>query len=146
MLSSLYIELALVCCTNTDNVHCFGIIFPNVNFVYASICAARPVHIQSDQYRSCSTVNNVTRWCTKHDQLIMGTWPIYKKNTSYNWSKQKNFHLIKYLLTTFIFFLSFQSVLVIVTFGICPSVMFRFCKSTWLTLWIKFIFDKYESR
>ena len=45
---------------NPDNVHCFGTIFPNLNFVFASICAARPVHIQSDQYRSCSTVNNVT--------------------------------------------------------------------------------------
>ena len=29
---SLYIELALVCCTNPDNVNCFGIIFLNVNF------------------------------------------------------------------------------------------------------------------
>ena len=38
------------------NVHWFGIIFPNLNFVFASICAARPVHIQSDQYRSCLTV------------------------------------------------------------------------------------------
>ena len=56
LLSSLYIELALVCCTNRENVHCFGTIFPNLNFVFASICAARPVHIQSDQYRSCSTV------------------------------------------------------------------------------------------
>ena len=56
LLSSLYIELALACCTNPDNVHCFGTIFPNLNFVSASICAARPVHIQSDQYRSCSTV------------------------------------------------------------------------------------------
>ena len=45
---------------NPDNVHCFGTIFPNLNFVFASICVARPVHIQSDQYRSCSTVNNVT--------------------------------------------------------------------------------------
>ena len=45
-----------MCCTNPDNVHCFGTIFPNLNFVFASICAARPVHIQSDQYRSCSTV------------------------------------------------------------------------------------------
>ena len=27
-----------------------------------------------------------------------------KKKNSYNWSKQKTFHLIKYLLTTFIFF------------------------------------------
>ena len=40
--------------------HCFGTIFPNLNFVFASICTARPVHIQSDQYRSCATVNNVT--------------------------------------------------------------------------------------
>ena len=45
---------------NPDNVHCFGTIFPNLNLVFASICAARPVQIQSDQDRSCSTVNNVT--------------------------------------------------------------------------------------
>ena len=56
LLSSLYIEITLVYCTNPDNVHCFETIFPNVNFVFASICAARPVNIQSDQYRSCSTV------------------------------------------------------------------------------------------
>ena len=58
----------VVCCTNPDNVHCFGTIFPNLNFVFASICAARPVHIQSDQYRSCSTVNNVTTRdrCSRH--------------------------------------------------------------------------------
>ena len=51
-----------------DNVHCFGTIFPNLNFVFAPICAARPVHIQSDQYRSCSTVNNVTTrdGCFRH--------------------------------------------------------------------------------
>ena len=53
---SLYIELALVCCTNPNNVNCFGTIFPNPNFVFASIWAARPVHIESDHYRSCSTV------------------------------------------------------------------------------------------
>ena len=29
---SLYIELALVCCTNPDTVHSFGTIFPNLNF------------------------------------------------------------------------------------------------------------------
>ena len=51
----------VVCCTNPDNVHCFGTIFPNLNFVFASICAARPVHIQSDQYRSCSTDR-----CSRH--------------------------------------------------------------------------------
>ena len=44
---SLYIELSLVCCTNPDNVNCFGTIFPNLNFVFASIWAARPVHICS---------------------------------------------------------------------------------------------------
>ena len=68
LLSSLYIELSLVCCTNPDNVHCFGTIFTNLNFVFASICAARPVHIQSDQYRSCSTVNNVPTCdrCSRH--------------------------------------------------------------------------------
>ena len=63
LLSPLYTELPLVCCTNPDNVHCFGTIFPNLNFVSASICATRPAHIQSDQYRSCSTVNNVTTRC-----------------------------------------------------------------------------------
>ena len=51
-------------------------------------------------------------WCTKHAQL----WApdrFTKKKTSYNWSKQqKSFHLIKYLLTTFISFLTFQSVLI----------------------------------
>ena len=56
LLLSLYVGLALVCCTNPDNVHCFGTIFPNLNFVFASICAAPPVHIQSKQYRSCSSV------------------------------------------------------------------------------------------
>ena len=58
---SLYIEprcvhCVLVCWTNPNNVNCFGTIFPNLNFVFASIWAARPVHIESDQYRSCSTV------------------------------------------------------------------------------------------
>ena len=55
----------VVYCTNPDNVHCFGTIFPNLNFVFASICAARPVHIQSDQYRSCSTVNKVNNVTTR---------------------------------------------------------------------------------
>ena len=60
---SLYIELALVCCTNPNNVNCFGTIFPNLNFVFASIWAARPVHIESDQYRSCSTVKQGPGCC-----------------------------------------------------------------------------------
>ena len=33
LLSSLYIELALVCCTNPDNVHSLRTIFSNLNFV-----------------------------------------------------------------------------------------------------------------
>ena len=56
LFSSLYIESTLVCCTNRDNALCFGTIFPNVNFVFVSICASRPVHMQSAQYRSCWTV------------------------------------------------------------------------------------------
>ena len=55
----------VVCCTNPDNVHCFGTIFRNLNFVFASICAAHPVHVQSDQYRSCSTVNKVNNVTTR---------------------------------------------------------------------------------
>ena len=55
----------VVWCTNPDNVHCFGTIFPNLNFVFASICATRPAHIQSDQYRSCSTVNIVNNVTTR---------------------------------------------------------------------------------
>ena len=86
LLSSWYIELALVCCTNPDNIHWFGTIFPNLNFVFASICAARPVHTQSDQYRSCPTVNNVTtrsgccsrhssRWgATKNSAVALSSW------------------------------------------------------------------------
>ena len=42
----------------------------------------------------------------------MGTWPIYKKHFLQLILTKKNFPLIKYLLATFIFFLSFQSVLV----------------------------------
>ena len=58
-----------MCCRNPENVNFFGTIFPNLNFVSASICVARPVHIQSDQYSSCSTVNNVTTrggCCSRH--------------------------------------------------------------------------------
>ena len=65
ILSSLYIKVALVCCTKPDNIHCFGTIFPKLNFVFASICAARPVRIQSTQYRSCSSVKqrrDSSRW------------------------------------------------------------------------------------
>ena len=55
----------VVCCTNPDNVHCFGTIFRNLIFVFASICAARPLLIESDQYRSCSTVNKVNKVTTR---------------------------------------------------------------------------------
>ena len=43
-------------------------------------------------------------WCTKQAQLIMGTWPIYKKHFLQLILTKKTFHLIKYLLATFIFF------------------------------------------
>ena len=78
-LSSLHIELRLVCCTNPDNVHCFGTICPNLNFVFASICAAGPVHIQSDQMQkllNCQT-NVTTRggccsswWISNQDSAV----------------------------------------------------------------------------
>ena len=44
----------------------------------------------------------------------MGTWPIYKKKNQHllQLILIKKIRLIKYLLTPFIFFLSFQSVLV----------------------------------
>ena len=42
----------------------------------------------------------------------MGTWPIYKKHFLQLILTKKTFHLIKYLPATFIFVLSFQSVLV----------------------------------
>ena len=44
VLSSLYTELALVCCTNTDNVHCFGTIFPNLTlFLRQSVPPVRSI-------------------------------------------------------------------------------------------------------
>ena len=43
-------------------------------------------------------------WCTKHAQLIMGPWPIYKKHFLQLILTKKTFHLIKFLLATFIFF------------------------------------------
>ena len=55
-------------------------------------------------------------WCTKHVQLIMGTWPIYKKRkktlltTDLNKSKRS---FDKISPHDFYFFLSFQSVLVL---------------------------------
>ena len=70
LLSSLYIEFSLVCCTNPDHVHCFGTIFPNLNFVFASICTTRPVHIQSYQYRSCSTVKERRATKTARNNMI----------------------------------------------------------------------------
>ena len=88
LLSFLYIELALVCCTNPDNVHCFGTIFPNLNFGFASICVAHPVHIQSDQCRSCSTVkqNSDARWVLFQTFMPMGA----TKNSAVALSSRNN--------------------------------------------------------
>ena len=54
----------------------FGTIFPNLNFVFASICAARPVHTQSAQYRSCSTVKPATTcgaWGATKNSAVRGS-------------------------------------------------------------------------
>ena len=44
---------------------------PESKLVFASICAARPVHIQSDQYRSCSTVKQ--RRATKNSAVALSS-------------------------------------------------------------------------
>ena len=53
----------------------------------------------------------------------MGTWPIYKKHFLQLILTKKNFHLIKYLLVTFIFVLSFQFVLVSLVPGHIKSLI-----------------------
>ena len=89
---SLYIELALVCCTNPNNLNCFGTIFPNLNFVFASIWAARPVHIESDQYRSCSTVKQgpalgATPSTPFGEQPKTALWPWVREITWYLYTR-----------------------------------------------------------
>ena len=54
-------------------LHCFGTIFPNLNFVFASISAACLVHIQSDQYRSCSTVKQ-RRADAEQPKTVLWLW------------------------------------------------------------------------
>ena len=56
----------------------------------------------------------------------MGTWPIYKKTLPTTDLTKKPFHLIKYLLATFIFFLSFQSVLVYVGGWRCAATRIHY--------------------
>ena len=51
-------------------------------------------------------------WCTKHAQLIMGTWPIYKKHFLQLILTKKKLSFDKISPRDFYFFLSFQSVLV----------------------------------
>ena len=49
---------------------------PEFKLCFASICAARPVRIQSDQDRSCSSVNNVTTrggCCSRHSSRCGAT-------------------------------------------------------------------------
>ena len=59
LLSSLYIELAMVCCTNLDNVHCFGTIFPNLNFVLRqTVPPVRPI---------CNTTNTEVAQLSNND-------------------------------------------------------------------------------
>ena len=54
---SLYTELALVCCTNPNNVNCFGTIFPNLNFVFASARSIlNPTNTEVAQLKGLSPV------------------------------------------------------------------------------------------
>ena len=75
-------------------------------------------------------------WCTKHAQLIMGTWPIYKKHFLQLILTKKSFHLIKCLLGTFIFFLSFQSVLGSLWNDWTPPSNFRIAHATNYSIWL----------
>ena len=107
LLSFLYIELALVCCKNPDNVNCFGTIFPNLKFGFSPICAVRPVPMRSDQYRSCSTVKrrdgatriipmgsckNSTVALTSRNDMIS----ILQRSARTNWWSTKHAKWIKY--------------------------------------------------
>ena len=49
--------LALVCCRNTNNVHCSGTIFPNENFAFASFCVT---HLCNPTNREVDQLSNVT--------------------------------------------------------------------------------------
>ena len=85
LLSSFYIELALVCCTNPDNIYCFGTKFSNLSFVFAPICAACPVHIQSDLYRSFSTVKQL--WSSRNDMISKHQGIARRMKTKQLWFK-----------------------------------------------------------
>ena len=59
LLSSLYIEFALVCCRNHDNVHCFGTIFPEICFCINLRRPSGPHAIRRiEKLLNCQT----TRW------------------------------------------------------------------------------------
>ena len=182
LLLSLYIELALVCCTNPDTVHSFGTIFPNLNFKQRR---ASFIPMGSNQKQRCGS--EFAKWHDIYTQeecadewkqhnadlkllknLVMDgfkmfgfmfmtatglenspqSFDVYTVSQSRSevmsaenpapenspqsipnlrtpqWARgqftrtiipdwfKNNFHLIKYLLTTFIFSFSFQSVLV----------------------------------
>ena len=79
---SLYTELALVCCTNPNNVNCFGTIFPNLNFVFASNLSRppgpywiRPIQkLLNCQTRTrCQSYSIHPDWgATKHSAVALG--------------------------------------------------------------------------
>ena len=96
----------VVCCTNPDNVHCFGTIFPNLNFVFASISAARPVHIQSDQYRSCSTVNKVNNVTTRDRCSRHSSWWEQPKTALWLWVREITWYLYTGFITFCIMFMT----------------------------------------
>ena len=72
-------------------------------------------------------------WCTKHAQLIMGTWPIYKKHFLQLILTKKTFHLIKYLLATFIFSFLFNLYLLTMSLGsnIAETPVMNRCAILW---------------
>ena len=81
---SLYIELALVCCTDPNNVNCFGTIFPILNFVFASIWAASPVHIESDWG---ATKTALWLWVCEITCYLYTRWVHGRMKTKQRWFK-----------------------------------------------------------
>ena len=78
LLSSLYIELALVCCTNPDNVHCFGTIFPNLKLCFClNLChppgaySIRPIQkLLNCQQRDDACSWRPLDWRIRHSHLV----------------------------------------------------------------------------
>ena len=86
LLSSLYIELALVCCTKPDNIHCFGTIFPNLN--PSGPYSIRPIQ----KLLNCQTGNDA-RWVLLHPSRWGATQGEQPKPALWLWVREMTWYL-----------------------------------------------------